>query len=250
MEAGGSRWSRRWRTRQDRKHYRLETSHKLCREAGRRAECWKSACSVRGGGGWKRVYGSASEALPKETGSKTDRLDLRNTAPVLDPTARNVTFAGEGCLSLSKGRYRLHDRDAKFGASFGETLAAGGVKCLRLPARSPNRNAYSERWVRTVKQECLSKLILFGEGSLRRCENWKRTTTGNATPKARATLCYSPIAEAPTTKRGRSIRCHERLGGLLKRPAVPYGSVSGAKNLAFSPRLKRVFSRKFLNRCG
>src|SRR5450755_5075053 len=56
--------------RQDRKRIRLETSHKLCREAGRRAECWKSACSVRRGGGWKRVYGSVSEALPEETGSK------------------------------------------------------------------------------------------------------------------------------------------------------------------------------------
>jgi hypothetical protein len=67
MEAGGSRWSRCWRTRQDRKHSRLETSHKLCREAGRRAECWKSACSVRRGGGWKRVYGSASEALEQPT---------------------------------------------------------------------------------------------------------------------------------------------------------------------------------------
>jgi hypothetical protein len=46
----------------------------------------------------------------------------------MEQMARNVTFAGEGCLNLSKGRDRLHDRDAKFGASFGETLAAGGVK--------------------------------------------------------------------------------------------------------------------------
>ena len=37
-----------------------------------------------------------------------------------------------------------------------------------LPARSPNLNAYSERWVKSVKEECLSRLILFGEGSLRR----------------------------------------------------------------------------------
>ena len=63
-------WSRAWPIRQGRKRFRLETSHKLCREAGRRAECWKSACSVRRGGGWKRVYGSFSEALPEETGSK------------------------------------------------------------------------------------------------------------------------------------------------------------------------------------
>src|ERR1700681_4091394 len=43
-----------------------------------------------------------------------------------------------------------------------------GVKCLALPARSPNLNAFSERWVRTVREECLSKLILIGEASLRR----------------------------------------------------------------------------------
>ena len=65
-------------------------------------------------------------------------------------------------------RYVLQDRDAKFCAKFRQTLAAGGVKCLRLPPRSPNLNAFAERWVRLVKEECLSKLILFGEASLRR----------------------------------------------------------------------------------
>jgi hypothetical protein len=58
-----------------------------------------------------------------------------------------------------------------------ETWTTGGVTCLRLPARSPNLNAFSERWVRSVKSECLSKLILFGESSLRRaltnfCEHY------------------------------------------------------------------------------
>jgi transposase InsO family protein len=82
--------------------------------------------------------------------------------------ARNATLEGEGWLSVRNIRYLLHDRDTKFCASFRETLAAGGVKSLRLPARSPNLNSYAERWVRTVKEECLSKLILFGEGSIRR----------------------------------------------------------------------------------
>ena len=44
----------------------------------------------------------------------------------------------------------------------------GSVKTLALPPRSPNLNAYAERWVRSVKEECLAKLILLGEGSLRR----------------------------------------------------------------------------------
>ena len=75
--------------------------------------------------------------------------------------ACNATFDGMG--HLNGCRYVLHDRDAKFCAAFRETLAAGGVKCLRLPARSPNLNAFAERWVRSVKEECLSHLILFGE---------------------------------------------------------------------------------------
>jgi hypothetical protein len=55
--------------------------------------------------------------------------------------ARNATLEGEGWLSLRKIRYLMHDRDTKFCASFGETLATGGVKSLRLPARSPNLNS-------------------------------------------------------------------------------------------------------------
>jgi hypothetical protein len=80
--------------------------------------------------------------------------------------ACNATFDAMG--HLNGCRYLLHDRDAKFCPEFRETLAAGGVKCLRLPPRSPNLNAFAERWVRSVKEECLSHLILFGERSLRK----------------------------------------------------------------------------------
>src|ERR1700726_3697258 len=73
--------------------------------------------------------------------------------------ARNATLDPWG--HLNGCRYVLHDRDTKFCRSFQETLAVAEVKCLRLPARSPNLNAYAERWVRSVKQECLSPLILW-----------------------------------------------------------------------------------------
>jgi hypothetical protein len=55
----------------------------------------------------------------------------------------------------------------KFCASFKTILATGNVKCLALPHRSPNLNAFAERWIRSVREECLSKLILFGESSLK-----------------------------------------------------------------------------------
>src|SRR5260370_28568145 len=68
-------------------------------------------------------------------------------------------------------RYVLHDRDTKFCASFRSVLATGGVKTIQLPAKSPNLNAFAERWIRSVKQECLSKVILFGEESVSRVLN-------------------------------------------------------------------------------
>ena len=49
-----------------------------------------------------------------------------------------------------------------------ETLAAAGVGTVRLPLRSPNLNAVAERFVRTIKESCLDRVILIGEASLRR----------------------------------------------------------------------------------
>jgi putative transposase len=80
--------------------------------------------------------------------------------------ARNVTM--DGCGALRDCRYLLHDRDAKYSAAFRAIIETARVKILALPARSPNLNAYAEQWVRSVKDECLSKIIFFGERSLRR----------------------------------------------------------------------------------
>src|ERR1700687_6001590 len=86
--------------------------------------------------------------------------------PWMKQIARNVTM--EGCGALRDCRYLLHDQDTKYTQSFQAIIASGRVKPLVLPARSPNLNAYAERWVRSVKEECLSKVVLFGERSLRR----------------------------------------------------------------------------------
>ncbi len=123
----------------------------------------------------------------------------------------------EACGCLRQHRYVLHDRDSKFGAEFRETLAAGGVKCLRLPARSPNLNAFAERWVRSVKEECLSKLILFGEASLKRALTQFREhyhTERNHLGRGNNLLFPRPTALEPPPYR--NVRCQERLGGLLK----------------------------------
>jgi hypothetical protein len=80
--------------------------------------------------------------------------------------ARNASQESWG--QLHRCRYVLHDHDTKFCASFRSVLRAGGIRPIRLPARSPNLNAFAERWVRSVKEECLAKLILFGAGPLSR----------------------------------------------------------------------------------
>ena len=84
----------------------------------------------------------------------------------MEQMARNVTMNETGFL-IEK-RYLLHDRDSKYCPSFRQLIEAEKVKALALPPQSPNLNAYAERWVRSVKEECLSKLILFGERSLQR----------------------------------------------------------------------------------
>jgi hypothetical protein len=71
---------------------------------------------------------------------------------------RNVTM--QGISALRDNRYLLHDRDTKFTASFLAIIESVHVKTLGLPARSPNLNAYFERWIRSAKEQCLSKLIL------------------------------------------------------------------------------------------
>ena len=72
--------------------------------------------------------------------------------------ARNVTMDECGCLD--GGRYLIDDRSTKFCDSFRQVVKSSGVEPLRLPARSPNLNAYAERWVKSVKDQCLSKLNL------------------------------------------------------------------------------------------
>ena len=59
------------------------------------------------------------------------------------------------------------DRDTKYCAAFRSILESAGIHIIRLPPRSPNLNAFAERFVRSVKEECLANLVLFGESDLR-----------------------------------------------------------------------------------
>ena len=80
--------------------------------------------------------------------------------------ARNITDDVDGFL---KGkRYLIHDRDPLYTRQFLSMLAEAGIESVKLPPRSPNLNAYAERFVRTIKECCLERMIFFGEDSLRK----------------------------------------------------------------------------------
>ena len=80
--------------------------------------------------------------------------------------SRNLIDVESGALRGK--RFLIVDRDAKYSATFRQTLEREGIGIIRLPPRSPNLNAYAERFVRSVKEECLSKLIPIGPGMLER----------------------------------------------------------------------------------
>jgi putative transposase len=128
--------------------------------------------------------------------------------------ARNVTMEQGGFLS--SGQYLIHDRDGKYCPAFQHTIEAAGVTRVPLPPRSPNLNAYAERWIRSVKEECLSRLILFGEASLRHALtqyvdhfHHERNHQGKGN-----VLLFPPVSQDKA--HAGPLRCRERLGGLLK----------------------------------
>jgi len=84
----------------------------------------------------------------------------------MSQVARNLSDAEEGFLTGK--RYLIHDRDPLFTTEFVEILKSTGVQSVKLPPRSPNLNAHAECFVRTIKESCLERMILFGEGSLRK----------------------------------------------------------------------------------
>jgi putative transposase len=65
-------------------------------------------------------------------------------------------------------RFLIHDRDTKFTAAFNAVFQSEGIEIIRTPFRAPNANAYAERWVRTLRVECLDRLIVLNQSHLRR----------------------------------------------------------------------------------
>ncbi len=151
----------------------------------------------------------------------------------IEPTTRRVHVAGvtpnptdwfmgqaahDSLAFLERCRYLIHDRDTKFSLRFRIVLEAAGIKLIRTPYQAPNANAFAERFVRSIKEECLDRMILFGEGHLRRAlEEYlahyhvERNHQGLG----------NELIEPARIGNG-EIVCDQRLGGLLNfyRPAA------------------------------
>jgi putative transposase len=128
--------------------------------------------------------------------------------------ARNVTMEAWGFLS--PGQYLIHDRDTKFCAAFQHVIDVAGVERVILPPRSPHLNAYAERWVRSVKEECLARMILCGEASLRHAlTHYVEHFHHERNHQGKDNILLFPTVSQDTGRQG-PVQCRERLGGLLK----------------------------------
>ncbi len=125
--------------------------------------------------------------------------------------ARNLTDPFDGFLR--RKRHLILDRDTKFTAQFRAILERAGVRVVRTAFRAPNMNAIAERWVQSVKRECLDQLILFGDDRLRRA--LRDYVTHYNTERPHQGIGNVPIDGEPDVGQG-DVIVRERIGGVLK----------------------------------
>ena len=107
------------------------------------------------------------------------------------------------------------DRDGKYTEEFRDFLIDAGTNIVRLPARSPNLNSYAERFVLSIKTECLDRMIFFGYEALRRAINSYLTHFhGERNHQGLDNRLIEP--ENGVGERSGEVVCRERLGGMLK----------------------------------
>jgi transposase InsO family protein len=126
--------------------------------------------------------------------------------------ARQLTDTVDGIL-VGK-RYLILDRDTKYCPAFHEFMKREGIEVIRLPPRSLNLNAYAERRVRGIRDECLSRVIPIGQGMLRRAlRDYEAHFHHERNHQGLGNVLIMPRVSS-AHRVGRVIR-HPRLGGLL-----------------------------------
>ena len=111
-------------------------------------------------------------------------------------------------------RYLIHDHDTKFTEAFDTVFKAEGVDLVDIPYQAPNANAFAERWVRTVREECLDKVIILNERHLRRVLT-EYVEYYNARRPHQGLEQDSPTGMLRTSQQGR-VRYRKVLGGIIR----------------------------------
>ncbi len=148
----------------------------------------------------------------------TRRVEIAGITPGPNETwmkhvGRNLTGSFDGFLADK--RFLIIDRDCKYSAAFRELLKDSGVEIIRLPSRSPNLNAYAERFVRSIKDECLSRMIFFGERSLRKATREYAAHYHRERNHQGIDNRLIEPDDRPVSSCG-AIECAQRLGGMLR----------------------------------
>ena len=126
---------------------------------------------------------------------------------------RNLTDPFDGFLLGT--RCLLMDRDTKYCEAFRDMLKQEEIHCLRLPPRSPNLTPHIERFIRSIKEECLCRMIFFGEASLREASTaYVAHYHHERNHQGLGNKLIEPEPEIWQT--GGEVTCRERLGGLLR----------------------------------
>jgi putative transposase len=144
--------------------------------------------------------------------------------PWVTQQARNLRLmlGNQGSRRL---RVVLRDRDAKFTRAFDDVFGAEGAQVLITPVQAPNANAHAERWIRTVRAECLDWLLIVGRSHLEQVLRVYVEHYNSHRPHRALGLEPPGPSVGPTVIRGNRRRVHrrDRLGGLLHeyyRPAA------------------------------
>jgi transposase InsO family protein len=118
---------------------------------------------------------------------------------------------------LSGVRFLLRDRDSKFSAPFDQVFGTEGVRVIRTPIRAPRANAFAERFVRTVRRECLDHVLIYGRRHLERVLHVYAGHYMEERPHRGLDLATPAGIGSPPTERTARTRVHRRdvLGGLI-----------------------------------
>jgi len=112
-------------------------------------------------------------------------------------------------------RFLIHDRDSKFGHAFDEVFRSEGMRVIRTPVRAPNANAHAERWVRTLREDCLDRILILGRRHLEHVVGVYRRHYNEHRPHRALGLVPPAGCHSPPTDAIQRIHRRELLGGLI-----------------------------------